>query len=134
MRDLNSSDTRELRRFAIGVGVILLGVFWLLLPWWRSGPRPPWALAAGIALVALGLLWPRGAHPLYRAWRPVARLLAVGNAWLLLGLVYFVAIVPVGWILRRAGRLGYRTGFDPDAPTYRVPVARAARTDLQEPF
>jgi hypothetical protein len=134
MRELNVGDTRELRRFGIGVGVAVVGVFWLLLPWWRSAPRPMWALAAGLALVALGLASPRFVYPLYRAWRPVARVLGIINAWLLLGLVYVVVIVPVGCLLRRAGRLEYRTGFDPRAATYRISVERTARTKLEEPF
>jgi hypothetical protein len=134
MRNLTSDDTRELRRFAVGAGALLVALVWVLVPWWRGATRPLWALTVGLGLIALGLTWPRAVHPLYRAWRPVGRLLALVNTWLLLGLVFFVVILPLGAVLRRAHRLQYRSGFDPRAASYRVKVERGHVTNLEEPF
>ena len=134
MRDLAPTDTRELRRFAVGLGAFVGVFFGLALPWLRAGPQRAWPWLAGGALVLLGLAWPRGAWPLYRAWRPAARLLALVNTWLLLSLVYVCVFIPLGWLLRLGGRLQYRTDFDPRATSYRVPVPPGHTTDLEEPF
>ena len=134
MRTLTRDDIRELRRFGTAAGVLLVALVWALVPWWRGAARPPWALATGLGLIALGLAWPRAILPLYRAWRPLGRLLALVNTWLLLSLVFFVVVAPLGAVLRRAGRLQYRDGFDPRAASYRVDVERGHVTDLEEPF
>jgi hypothetical protein len=60
-------------------------------------------------------------------------LTALNNA-LLLGAVYFLLLWPLGLLLRAATRLHYRTGFDPAARSYRVPVDPGQTTDLEEPF
>jgi hypothetical protein len=134
MPERTGDDTRELRRFGVGAGALLVVLVWVVLPWWRGAARPPWALATGLALIALGLAWPRAVHPLYRAWRPLGRLLALVNTWLLLVLVFFVLLVPLGAVLRRTGRLQYRSGFDPHATSYRVDVERGHVANLEEPF
>jgi hypothetical protein len=134
MRELTGDDIRELRRFGAAAGALLVVLAWFLVPWWRGATRPAWALAAGLGLIALGLVWPRALAPLYRAWRPVGRLLALVNTWLLLGVVFFVVLAPLGVVLRRAGRLQYRDGFDPHAASYRVDVERGHVTNLEEPF
>ncbi len=134
MRDLATSDSRDLRRFALGLGVLVSVLFGLALPWLRTAPYRAWPWLVGGTLVLLGLAWPRGVHPLYRAWRPIGRAVALVNTWLLLSLVYLCVLLPLGWLLRLTGRLQYRTGFDRRAASYRVPIAPGHTTDLEEPF
>jgi hypothetical protein len=43
-------------------------------------------------------------------------------------------LLPVGWVLRRLGRLQYVTGFDPTATSYRINVATDHDVRLEEPF
>jgi hypothetical protein len=134
MRILDRTDTRELRHFGLGLAVLLVLIFWGLLPWLGGRPRPDWPLAAGGAVAALALAWPAAVYPIYRLLLPVARVLGVVNTWLLLGAVFFGILLPVGWLLRRLGRLQYSTGFDPDAASYRVEVPRDHPVRLEEPF
>jgi hypothetical protein len=134
MQDLTSSDTRPLREFGLGLGLLLVLVFWLLLPWLGERPRPVWPLVAGGSVAALALAWPPAVLPVYRALRPVARVIGTVNTWVLLGAVFFGILLPLGWVLRSLGRLQYRTGFDPGATTYRVDLQRERVTRLEEPF
>ena len=134
MRELAASDAAGLRRFALGAGFLIAVLFGALVPWLRARPHPAWPWIAAGLLALVGLAWPRGVYPLYRAWRPVARFLEVVNTWLLLTLAYLVVLVPLGFLLRATGRLQYRTGFDRRAASYRVPLARGRTTDLEEPF
>lgn len=134
MRILTPGDRSDLRQFGLGLALLVVLVFWGLLPWLGDRTRPWWPLAVGGVLAALALAWPLAVYPVYRALLPLARVLGIINTWLLLGAVFFGILLPVGWVLRRMGRLQYRTGFDPDAASYRVEVEPERPVRLEEPF
>lgn len=113
---------------------LVLG-FGLLLPWLFQRPWPLWPWWLALVLVVPAALYPPALLPLYKAWLPIARVLAWFNTRLLLGLVFFVMMLPLGIVLRLAGKLQYRHGFDKNRDTYREssePINVA--TDLERPF
>jgi len=134
MKILTHNDTHQLREFGIGLALILIVIFWGLLPWLGDRPRPLWPVAAGGMLALAALLWPPALLPVYRGLLPIARVLGFINTWLLLGAVFFGILLPVGLVLRGLGRLQYRTGFRSDLVSYRVEVPRDHGTRLEEPF
>ena len=134
MRILTPDDRSDLRQYGLGLALLVVLVFWAVLPWLGDRPRPGWPLAVAGVLAALALAWPRAVYPVYRALLPVARVLGTVNTWLLLGAVFFGILLPVGWVLRRAGRLQYQVGFDPGAASYRIEVDPKRPVRLEEPF
>lgn len=134
MRQLTRQDTRELRQFGLGLSLLVVVVFWVLLPWLGDRPRPYWPLVSGGVVAALALAWPVAILPVYRLLLPVARVVGLVNTWLLLGAVFFGILLPVGWALRRLGRLQYLTRFDPGTDSYRIEVSRDHVVRLEEPF
>jgi hypothetical protein len=134
MRQLTRQDTRELRQFGLGLSLLLVAAFWALLPWLGDRPRPYWPLVAGGVVAALALARPVAILPVYRLLVPVTRVLGLVNTWLLLGAVFFGILLPVGWVLRRLGRLEYLTRFDPGTGSYRIEVSRDHAVRLEEPF
>lgn len=134
MKRLTSRDTRELRGFGLGLAALLVVLFWVLLPWLWERPRPLWPLATAAVVVAGALAWPPAILPVYRLLLPVARVLGLVNTWLLLGAVFFGILTPVGWVLRRLGRLQYLDRFDVEARSYRIEVDRDRPVHLEEPF
>ena len=134
MRQFTRQDTRELRQFGLGLSLLVVVVFWLLLPWLGDRPRPYWPLVSGGVVAALALAWPVAILPVYRLLLPVARVVGLVNTWLLLGAVFFGILLPVGWVLRRLGRLQYLTRFDPGTDSYRIEVPRDHVVRLEEPF
>ena len=134
MRQLTRQDTRELRQFGLGLSLLVVLVFWLLLPWLGDRPRPYWPLVSGGVVAALALAWPVAILPVHRLLLPVARLVGLVNTWLLLGAVFFGILLPVGWALRRLGRLQYLTRFDPGTDSYRIEVPRDHVVRLEETF
>jgi len=133
-RALTRHDRRELRFFALGLAFVVVFVFWWLLPWLRDRTAPLWPLIVTWLLVVTAWAHPPAVLPIHRALLPLARAMAWLNTWLLLGLVFFAILLPVGWILRRLGKLQYATGFDRAADTYRVPVTPEHEPRLEEPF
>jgi hypothetical protein len=134
MQRLTRNDRRELRYFGLGLALILVLAFWWFIPWLREQPQPLWPLLVAWLLVMMAWVWPPSILPIHRAFLPVARVLAFLNTWLLLGAVFFAILLPLGWVLRRLGKLQYVTGFDPAASSYRVPVPPDHETRLKDPF
>lgn len=93
----------EARRFGLVVG----GVFVLLgaLFWWRGKPVIGQALGGlGAALMGSGIIAPGVLPPVYRVWMRAALVLSRVTTPILLSLVYFGLITPIGAIRRLLGR------------------------------
>lgn len=101
------------------LGLVFCVVLGLLagLSAWKGGAAWPW-LAGGAALFAAwGLLWPAGLRPLYRGWMSLAIVMGQVVSRLLLSLVFYLVVTPVGLVMRLAGkdpmdrRLGDRDSY-----------------------
>ena len=127
-------SVRELRRFGLVLAAALVVVFALLLPWLfgRVWPRWPWAVA--IVLIALALVHPRALAPLHRGWMKVGHVLGAINSRIVLGALFFLIIVPLGFVLRVLGKNPMRSA-DPQASSYRIETARRNDgKDMERPF
>jgi hypothetical protein len=120
MRDATPPTRSELRRFGLLVGGVFVGVFGVLLPAWRHRPLPLWPLLPGTPLLALALVAPASLKHPQRAWMALARVLGWINMRVLLTILFFVVITPMGMILRVAGRDPMRRRRDKGA-SYRAP-------------
>ncbi|RMF22645.1 MAG: hypothetical protein D6760_07010 [Deltaproteobacteria bacterium] len=120
MIDINwHPSRRELRQFA----ALWLGVFGLIGAWKLYGSSGaagwPWAIVAG-ALGLPGLLWPPLVRPVYVAWMALAFPIGWTVSHLLLALIYYGVVTPIGLILRASGTDPMMRRFDPEAETYWV--------------
>ena len=101
-------------------GVLFGAVFIVLagLNAWRGGSLYPlWAALACVSL-ALALLAPAALTPLTRAWLQLGELLHRVVSPIVLGLIFFGLITPVGAVMRLARRDTMKRRFEPDARTY----------------
>ena len=93
-------DSRsELRKFGLTVGIAfaLLGT----VSWWRGHEIPPRVLwTAGGGLLVLGLLAPSLLHPVHRGWMAFALVLGRVNTRIILTVLYYVAVTPIGVVMR----------------------------------
>ena len=107
-----------------GVFAVIAGVGWLAFD-----AQLYWALAVAGAFLVTALAAPWVLLPLNRLWAVFAHRLGGVNNYVVLGLFFYVFIVPAGLILRLLGRDPMSRGFDAKAPTYWTPVTR--RTDAE---
>jgi hypothetical protein len=97
---------RREREFGLIVGGILAG----LGGWWtyrgKLGLFAPALLSVGALLVLLGLAFPRSLALPYRAWMGLAAGLSFISTRVILAIVFFLIVTPIGLIKRL-------TGWDP---------------------
>ena len=112
-------DAKTLRSFGLLVG----GVFGVigLWPWLVRGQGTrAWALALCAVLVGPALVVPRVLGPAHRLWMVLAEVLGWINTRILLSVVFFALITPMGVAMRLLGKDPMRRGFERTASTYRV--------------
>lgn len=115
-------DGPDLRKF----GRVMAGAFGVvaLIIFWRSGwTQTPWVERFGIAaaaFLALSIVWPKALTPIEWAWMKLAMVLNYVMTRVLLTLVFFLAVTPVGLIFKLLGKDLLDRRFDPKASTYWV--------------
>lgn len=112
---------RELRQFA----GIWFPLFWVIvggLILWRGGSS---FVAGSIVVVAVvvgivGLVWPRVMRPIFVGWMCAAFPIGWVVSHLLLAVVFYCVITPLGLVMRLCGRDKLRMRMEPEAKTYWV--------------
>ncbi len=119
IRGIEAGD-RQVRSFGRLVGGVLVALA-LGLAWrqgWTPGALPVGLGVAGAVLALGGWLAPRLFRPLYRVWMGLALVLGFVMTRVLLTLVFFLAVTPIGLLLRLFGKDPLHRRPDPSAPTY----------------
>jgi hypothetical protein len=113
-----SVNRRELRSFGLIVGGVfsLIGIW----PYFRGEDPRLWALVIGPALIALGGVLPQTLTPVYRVWMVVGHAMGWINTRILLGIVFYGIITPMGMARRWFSADTISHGFDTGLTTYRV--------------
>ncbi|HYB53949.1 MAG TPA: SxtJ family membrane protein [Thermoanaerobaculia bacterium] len=96
-----SKTLRQEREFGLLVGGVLALIGAVGLWRGRTGALSPILLASGALLVLLGLFFPRALRWPYRGWMALADVLSVVVTNVILVVVYFGIVTPLG-LLRRA--------------------------------
>ena len=121
---MNSSNLqpnkKELRQFSQIMAIMLVVLFGLILPWLfgKAWPLWPWILAA--LFFVLGLIIPITLRPIYWLWMKFGLIMGWINTRLILGIVYFLFITPLGWLLKLFGKDLIGVKLSAESSTYRV--------------
>ena len=87
----------EGRKFGLTVGLAFVAIG-LLLYWRGKQTKALVVLAVGGLFIVAGLLVPTSLGPVERAWMGLAHLMSKVTTPIFMGIVYFVAITPIGLI------------------------------------
>ena len=127
-------DAAGLRRFALVTGAIVVALFGLGLPWLLDAALPVWPWVVAGVLAAWGVAAPATLGPVYRGWMRFGLLMNRIVSPLVLGLVFYLIITPVGVVMRLFGRDPLSRRLDPGAVSYRVQSRKPDRTSMERPF
>ncbi len=132
--DVPELDSGGLRHFAfiLAMGVALL--FGLFFPWLLDSPWPAWPWAFAALFAVWGLLHAQSLRPVYRIWMRLGLLLNRVTTPLVLGIIFYLVLTPVGLVMRITGRDVMTRQFDRDAVSYREPVTKPPKERMERPF
>lgn len=102
---MNSHSTKTamgktgLRTFGLLTGGIFAGLFGLLFPWLGANSIPvwPWVVMGSFWLPAL--VAPQILQPVYTVWMKIGAILGWINTRIILGIVFFLVVVPIGLLM-----------------------------------
>jgi saxitoxin biosynthesis operon SxtJ-like protein len=104
------------RRFGLTIGAILgiIGAIRLVL----GHEHWAWWLGAGIAFAGFALVWPAVLWPLNRLWLLLGIVLYKVVNPVVMALLFFSTIVPIGALMRLFGKDPLRLRREPEAASY----------------
>ena len=115
-----SSRRRELRNFGLTIG-IAFGILGALFFWRGKGLGTPFLIASPI-LILIGLVAPRILAPLHRVWMAVATVMGWVMTRVILSLLFYLVVTPIGLLGRLKRGAFLDRGFRRDTDSYWVPV------------
>ncbi len=126
-------EAQELRRFGLLLGTLILVVF-AGIPFVRHHAvlAWPWLIAALLWILALAA--PAALRYLHRGWTRLGEALGWLNTRVILSLLYIIAVVPIGLLIRLTGRDPMKRKFDSAASSYRVTSKQRRSSHLEQPF
>jgi hypothetical protein len=103
-----------------GFGQVFAGFFAIVaaLSWWRGTQTWHYTLPVAAAFLVIAYTYPKVLGPLNRLWLKFGLLLYKVMNPLILGLLFFVTIAPIGLLMRAFGKDFLRTRMDPQAKSY----------------
>jgi len=134
-KDIPELDAKGLRKFGLTTGAIVAALFGGLIPWafGLHYPTWPWVLAGVLGLWALAA--PATLNPVYRGWMRFGLLINAVMSRVVLGIVFYLVVLPTGLVMRLTGKDPMRRRFEPDAASYRQPPSRALQSKhMENPF
>lgn len=101
-------------------GLVFAGFFALMsaLSWWRGHTSWHWALPLAALFLIVAYTYPRALGPLNRLWLKLGLLLYKVVNPIVLGLLFFITITPIGMIMRATGKDFLRLKLDRGAKSY----------------
>lgn len=134
MDRINQQPTmRDLRQFGLLVG----GVFAVIGLWpvvFRSESPRLWATILGSLLIVLGAIVPQSLKQAYKGWMKVGHVLGSINTKIILGIIYYLLITPMGLVMRLLGKDPMHRVLTQDTDTYRIVRSPRSRHHMRNQF
>lgn len=93
---------RDLRKLGLTF-LVVLGIISGIM-FYKGNPLAVWLLGAALLFGAWGLLWPAGLRPVYIAWMTLALVMGYFMSRLILIILFYLVVTPIGLIMRLLGK------------------------------
>lgn len=131
---VNEISTQQLKHFGLILGVILICFFGIILPLLFNKPTNDWPFYLGAPLLIAARFKPNALKQLYRVWMKIGAVLGWINTRILLALVYFLILTPIGLIMRCIKSDPMQRKFDKNLSSYRKNCTTQEKSQMEKPF
>jgi hypothetical protein len=129
--------TGDLRKFGFIMGGMFALIFGLVFPWLTSRTMENWPIWPFIVLAIfwlLAIIYPEILRPVNSLWIKIGNVLGFINSRIILGIMFFLLIFPIGLILKLFGKDSMNRKFNDKIKTYRKIVKPRNKENLEKPF
>lgn len=127
-------DTQGLRKFGFMMAAIIAVLFGLFLPWVLNIAMPMWPWIIALIFFLWSLVLPNSLKPVYEIWMRFGLLLNKVTTPIILGIVFYVVLLPIAVIMRMIKRDSQFTGWDKTSKTYRTNSESRSAESMEKPF
>lgn len=128
-------DNKGLRKFGLTTGAIIVVLFVAFFPWVFDAanlPKWPWVMAGLLWIPAL--LMPSALRSVYTTWMKIGHGLGWVNTRIILGVLFYVVVLPMGLVMRLLGKDPMTRKRDKSATSYRIKSVSEPKDRLEKPF
>jgi len=127
-------SAKELRQFAFSTAGVIALIFGLFIPWLLESRISVNVLTAAALWAGWGLLLPKTLGPVYNGWMKFGLFMNKITTPLILSVIYFFLITPLGLIKKVFGKDPLNRKLDTAVTSYREKSQRIDADDLEKPF
>lgn len=127
-------DRSGLRKFGITTGAMVVALFGLFFPWLLDVDYPWWPWVLLFVLTIWGVVAPVTLRPVYLVWMRFGLLMSRVTAPLVLGIVFFGVVLPMGLVMQLFGRDPMARDLSETMDTYRVESDKPPIKNIERPF
>lgn len=125
---------KEMRQFGLILSAGLMGLFGGLFPLIFGREIAAWPWIVGSLILIPTLIMPRALKILYLPWMKFGAVMGWINTRIILGVIYFVLITPIGLVMRLCGHDPMRRRYDPNLKSYRRISEQRSIQHMERPF
>ena len=126
--------SEELRKFGLIMAFILIGMIGCVFPYFFEHEVSPLPWALGTAFLIAAILVPNRLRLVYTLWMKLGHLLGFINTRIILGIIFFLVITPIGLLMRLMKKDPMNKRWDSTIPSYRKSITPPPIQHMEKPF
>lgn len=130
-------STAELRKFGWVTGLLIILFIGVLLPWLADKSILAWqeiTLPIGAVLILWSFIHPASLTHVYKPWMYLAEKIGWVNTRIIMALLFYVIIMPIGVVMRLFGHDPMARKFETQMQSYRITKAPQPKDHMETPY
>ncbi len=125
---------QELRKFGLLMAGVISVLFGLMIPFLGNKAYPIWPWATAGIFMIISLVHPSLLNRVYILWMKIGHVLGWINTRIILAVLFFGILTPIGVILRLLNKDPLFKKIEPNAVSYRVNCKPIESNEFERPF
>ena len=127
-------DDQGYKKFGLLMALTFVFLFGLALPWIFSYSYPTWPWAIATIFIIMALAKPISLAKTYFVWMKFGQIMSWFNTKLILGILFYGMILPIGLLLKIFGKVPISKEFNKGINTYRKLSKLKNKEHMENPF